>query len=110
MKYAIGVDIGGTSIKYSLVGEDGSIRKKEAIRIDKKITGEETISRLGRALNDYIASLGVKVDGIGVGCPGAINSTIGTCDYSSNLHKFCKELVNEGMNTILTTLYKRNLR
>ncbi len=52
MKYAIGVDIGGTSIKYSLVGEDGSIRKKEAIRIDKKITGEETISRLGRALNE----------------------------------------------------------
>lgn len=86
MKYAIGVDIGGTSIKYSLVGEDGSIRKKEAIRIDKKITGEETISRLGRALNDYIASLGVKVEGIGVGCPGAINSTTGTCDYSSNLH------------------------
>ncbi|MBP5091361.1 MAG: ROK family protein, partial [Bacilli bacterium] len=86
MKYAIGIDIGGTSIKYSLVGEDGSILKKEAIRIDKKITGEETISRLGKAVKAYIASLGVKVEGIGVGCPGAINSTTGICEFSPNLN------------------------
>ena len=86
MRYAIGIDIGGTSIKYSLVGEDGSILKKEAIRIDKKITGEETITRLGKAVNQYIATLGQKIEGIGVGCPGAINSTAGICDYSSNLH------------------------
>lgn len=82
----IGVDIGGTSIKTGVVNEKGEIISKFVIKIVK---GEEqvyTINKLADQINKHISENNYNdIIGIGIGCPGAINSELGRCDYSPNL-------------------------
>lgn len=82
----IGVDIGGTSIKVGVVNEKGEIISRFVIKI---IKGEEqvyTINKLADLINDHIKEHNYNdIIGIGIGCPGAINSGLGRCDYSPNL-------------------------
>jgi glucokinase len=84
----IGVDIGGTSIKAAVVDETGTFLDRFSLPIDHDKSGEETIKELGIAirgilLKNHLAAKDVK--GIGIGCPGSINSLTGVCDYSNNL-------------------------
>ncbi len=85
---AIGIDIGGTSFKYGIVSEEGKILFKHSYLVDESITQEEMIENLGRSINDFINEENIDrkdILGIGVGCPGSIDSTKGVCDYSNNL-------------------------
>ena len=84
----IGVDIGGTSIKVGLVSKNGSLKAKESFPVIKGEDQKVTIEKLG----DFILCLAKEnklnvseIEGIGIGCPGAINSEKGTCDSSPNL-------------------------
>ena len=84
----IGVDIGGTSIKVGLVSKSGSLKAKESFPVIKGEDQKVTIEKLG----DFILCLAKEnklnvseIEGIGIGCPGAINSEKGTCDSSPNL-------------------------
>lgn len=84
----IGVDIGGTSIKCAIVNEYGQLLVRFSLRIDSRKSGEETLIELGDLIDKTLAdnSLTAKdIVGIGVGCPGSINSKTGVCDYSNNL-------------------------
>ena len=84
----IGVDIGGTSIKTALVDEKGQILFRFPLAIDPRRSGEEILHDLGRliskALLDHLLAP-KDVVGVGIGCPGSINSETGFCDYSNNL-------------------------
>ena len=76
---AIGIDIGGTSTKVGFINQDGA---------KKGISQTDYIDELGDELNNFIISkhyFKEDISGIGVGCPGAINSKTGICDYSNNL-------------------------
>jgi glucokinase len=78
MKYAIGIDIGGTSIKYSLVEETGKPLFENKIPSQATISREAVIAQISDAIQDAIgfANSGkIKVSGIGIGTPGIINST-----------------------------------
>ena len=87
MKY-VGIDIGGTSIKGGFVSEKGEILNRFGFPIDKKATQEELINRLGDLINEQIVKCDYKKSefaGVGIGCPGSINSDTGCCDFSGNL-------------------------
>jgi len=89
MKTAIGVDIGGMSIKIGFVDSEGNIKGRHSFPVNYSLKQEEIIEQLGRDINESIASSGLRkedLSGIGIGCPGAINTKTGYCDYASNLH------------------------
>lgn len=82
----IGIDIGGTSIKGAAVTSDGQIGEIFSVPVFREDSSEVTLKRLADVLNKYIVNLPDKnVQGIGVGCPGAIDSIKGIVDYSNNL-------------------------
>jgi glucokinase len=84
----IGVDIGGTSIKSAFVNEKGDILSRFSFKVDYRKKQEETIAQLVTAVNDQLRQRKLTAKdlaGIGIGCPGSINSQTGCCDYSNNL-------------------------
>ena len=87
-KNYIGVDIGGTSIKIGLVDENGDILDKFTYLVDSQDNQEDMIDELAKKLLYFfdLNKLDMKeIGGIGIGCPGSINSETGVCDYSNNL-------------------------
>lgn len=78
MKHAIGIDIGGTSIKYSLVEETGKPLFENKIPSQATISREAVIAQISDAIQDAIGfanSEKIKVSGIGIGTPGIIDNT-----------------------------------
>ena len=76
MKYAIGVDIGGTTVKLGLFDENAQVLDKWEIPTRKENQGENIVPDVAKSL---LAKLEEKkidkadVMGIGVGAPGAVN-------------------------------------
>ena len=88
MKYAIGIDLGGTNMRAGLVDENGRIVKKEgkktqtgrdmlAIIRDMGLLAANVVEESGAALAD--------IRGIGVGSSGTPDNGAGTLVYSCNL-------------------------
>ena len=85
--YYVGVDIGGMSIKTGIVSLDGKILYTSVIETEK-INPKTQIKKLADDILKLLTEKGIKKEeiiGIGVGCPGAINSKLGKVHYSSNL-------------------------
>ena len=85
--YAIGIDIGGMSIKLGVVNENGEIVCQS--RFKTASTANENIEYMV----DHIKSLikQTKIDakeilGIGIGCPGAVTSETGVVVHLPNLN------------------------
>lgn len=84
-QHVIGVDIGGTSMKYGLVDSDGNLLWKEKAYMENFTDGRSAIHALCDMIAGSLESGNVKLDGIGVGCAGSIDSVHGVVDYSNNL-------------------------
>jgi glucokinase len=88
MQYAVGIDIGGTKISIVLGTSSGKILARREI---PTWTGAQTkvcVKELAANLRALIIHSGVspkKILGIGVGCPGAVNSRLGILPRSPNL-------------------------
>ncbi len=85
MRYALGVDIGGTSIKCSFVSESGEMVSRFSFGVDRKAPQNAIFDELVEAIENQLPFFGKDFVGIGVGCPGGINPEKGTCDYATNL-------------------------
>lgn len=68
MKYAIGIDIGGTNTRVALIDENYAIIKREQFATNIN-TPEATLNKI----NLVIRSFGYDVEGIGVSCPGPLD-------------------------------------
>lgn len=78
----LGVDLGGTNIKAALVDAEGNILNESSVPTNLPRQAEtvcDDIAALCTALAD-----GVRVHGIGVGCPGTVDG--GVVRYSNNLN------------------------
>ena len=84
---AIGIDIGGTSIKGAAVDSNGTVYEKFSIPFVKGEAGEITIQKLAETVKEYIAAhnLENKVVGIGIGSPGTLDIKNGIVNYANNL-------------------------
>ena len=84
---AIGIDIGGMSIKGAAVDSNGRVYEKFSMPFIKGEPGEETIRKLANIVKEYIAANGLenKIAGIGLGSPGTLDIKNGIVNYANNL-------------------------
>lgn len=84
---AIGIDIGGTSIKGAAVDSNGRVYETFSMPFVKGEPGEITVKKLASIVKEYIASFDLekKIEGIGIGCPGTLDIKNGVVNYSNNL-------------------------
>ena len=75
VRYAAGIDLGGTFVKLALVSEDGKILFNDKLEIGSKATRDEILKTLSFGIQKIKNSadlLGVELTGIGIGSPGII--------------------------------------
>ena len=85
---AIGIDIGGTSIKGAAVTSEGKVMDVFTLDVKKEYTQDVVVNLLIQAVNEYIENHHFKKEellGIGLGIPGSIDSVKGVVSYSNNL-------------------------
>ena len=79
MKTAIGLDLGGTSIKYALVDEEGQIMHQGIRPSSATVSAEAVVDQLSKCIEDierFLSSkAGIDLKGIGIGTPGIIDET-----------------------------------
>lgn len=71
MRYAVGVDFGGTSVKIALVDERGTLLSQERIITEDVKGRDEWLSRICSAIDTLKG--GKQIVGVGVGVPGFVD-------------------------------------
>ena len=84
MSYHIGIDLGGTFVKFGAVGESGNILKKNKIPTPAGCDYEATVSAIAKAVKGMIADMGMP-ESVGIGCPGVIDGEHGMVVTGGNL-------------------------
>ena len=85
---AIGVDIGGTSIKGAAVNEKGEVIDVFSMSVEKGENQNVTVNKLIVLIQNYLSEHhydNANCLGIGFGIPGSIDSEHGIVSYSNNL-------------------------
>jgi len=75
MRYAAGIDVGGTFVKLALVSEDGNILFEDKLNIGTKPTRENVLNTIDLAIvevRNKADLYGILMLGIGIGSPGII--------------------------------------
>lgn len=75
MKYAVGVDLGGTTVKIGIFTEDAKIVSKWEIKTRKQENGKFILSDIAASVLENLKKNGIDkadVKGLGMGVPGAI--------------------------------------
>ena len=85
MKGYIGIDLGGTAIKYGLVSESGEILKKYKVVTPAGSKYTDTVSAIASAVQELSSEHGVLVCGMGIGAPGVADGEKGLVLTSGNL-------------------------
>ena len=87
-KYAIGIDLGGTFIKFGLVRSDGQLMYENILPTEADKTASVVIANLITAVRktqEYAQEQGVVPFGIGIGTPGIIDRTYRIVLEASNI-------------------------
>uniref|UniRef100_UPI003217A79C ROK family protein n=1 Tax=uncultured Draconibacterium sp. TaxID=1573823 RepID=UPI003217A79C len=75
MRYAAGIDLGGTFVKYALVSEAGDLLIEGKFPVGEKATREDTLDAIDASIQkvmDKAAEELLEVSGIGIGSPGIV--------------------------------------
>jgi len=86
--YNIGIDIGGTNVKIAIVDSKGKISFSESASTRAEMGYEFTIKNIINLIKDSLTKSEVsikQVGGIGVGCPGQIDSINGVVRALPNI-------------------------
>lgn len=83
-KYAIGVDLGGTTVKFGLVSPDGKIKKRFSLDTHADKGPEAVISQIKKGIAKLLKTKH-KISGIGIGTPGAVLKKKGTVENPPNI-------------------------
>lgn len=81
MKNVIGIDLGGTSIKYALVNQKGETLFDSIMPSKADESAQAIINQLELAIKEtlkYAQSNSLSVEGLGIGSPGIIDNKTGT--------------------------------
>ncbi len=76
-KGSIGIDIGGTSVKFGLFDRDGRLQEKWQIPTDTSENGSHILPRIAASVNEKMRDLKIRPDelcGAGVGIPGQMSA------------------------------------
>lgn len=75
-KYIIGIDIGGTTVKYGLFEADGTLLEKWETKTDSSLSGEQMMEQIKCSVEQMLEKrclTAEEVKGIGMGVPGSVN-------------------------------------
>lgn len=82
-RIAIGVDVGGTSIKFGVVRSDGTILHQTSTPTHAEMGPDEVFRRIAAGVAPLIQMSSGTAAGVGLGVPGAINDR-GEISYPPN--------------------------
>ncbi|WHY69049.1 ROK family glucokinase [Neobacillus sp. SuZ13] len=89
MKKLIGIDLGGTTVKFAILTEEGEIQQKWSIETDIQNEGKNIVPSIIESINHRIELYGLVADeflGIGMGSPGTVDRERGTVIGAYNLN------------------------
>ena len=85
IKYAIGVDLGGSSIKLGIVSNSGKIIQKISLRTEAEKGPKHVITNITSGIKELTEKSNNKIAGIGIGCPGVVTPGKGIVENPPNL-------------------------
>ena len=88
-KYYIGIDLGGTFIKGGIVNDKGEILVSDKTPTESEKGSDGVSENIANLAKKLLASMNLTtsdVVGVGIGCPGMIDSGEGNVIYSNNLN------------------------
>ena len=71
-RVAVGIDLGGTSIKAGLISETNGLIKEVSVETRAEEGPERVLDRIAYLITSFLVDEGGVV-GVGIGAPGAIN-------------------------------------
>jgi Transcriptional regulator/sugar kinase len=86
-KKLIGVDLGGTTVKFAILTLDGDVQQKWAFRTNILDEGQHIIPEIVDSINHHIDLYKMSRDqfvGIGIGTPGTVDLKNGTVTGAFN--------------------------
>lgn len=83
-KFAVGVDLGGTSIKVGLVDQKGKIVNKISVDSHAEKGPDAVIKQIKRGIKEVTEGKRDKIVGIGIGAPGSVELKKGTVENPPN--------------------------
>jgi len=89
MKKLIGIDLGGTTVKFALLTEEGEIQQKWSIETDIQNEGKNIVPNIIESIKHRLDLYGLSADdilGIGMGSPGTVDRDQGTVIGAYNLN------------------------
>lgn len=109
--YYLGIDLGGTNIVAGVVDEDGNIivkascktnvpRPQEAICDDMAAVALKALESAGLTKND--------INYVGIGAPGAVNSSTGVIEFTNNFNYHNWEIVKMMNDRLGVDIYVEN--
>jgi Transcriptional regulator/sugar kinase len=84
-KYAIGVDLGGTNIKIGIVSDRGKLIKSTSIKTEAEGGPKKVIANIIKGIKVILVNNKIKIQGIGIGCPGVVATKKGIVENAPNL-------------------------
>jgi len=101
VRYVVGVDVGGTNLVAGVLAEDGS--EIHGVVSEPTLSAQGADSVIGRIVKlakASIAESGKKVEGVGIGSPGPLNTKTGVVLLTPNLgwtNMPLRDRVSEGL-------------
>lgn len=98
LKYAIGVDLGGTKVKIGIVTSEGRIVKKVSVPTLASEGVDKSLSQIKKGISKILEGSQLKILGIGIGAPGVVSLKKGTVENPPNLPGWGKVHLGKIMN------------
>ncbi len=102
-KKLIGIDLGGTTIKFGILTSDGDIQQKWSVETDVLEDGSHIVPDIIDSINHHIDLYNMKKEqflGIGMGTPGTVDLENGTVIGAYNLNwkttQYIKDQIEKG--------------
>lgn len=87
--FYIGIDLGGTNIKVSVVNDRMEIMGSVSAPTDAKKGGDDVVDRMIKTVHEAVDTVGLtlgEINSVGVGCPGYIDDVNGIVRFAGNLY------------------------
>ena len=87
MNKYLGIDIGGMTVKGILIDEDGKVFGEGSVQTDSDKGAEAMCGNIAKLIAELITGVDKnEIVGVGVGCPGLIDSKNGVVVFAGNLN------------------------
>ena len=86
MQYYLGIDIGGMTVKGILTDKDGKVYEDGSVPTDSDRGAEAMCANIVNLIERLVENRRREIVGVGVGCPGIIDSGNGVVVFAGNLN------------------------